>query len=346
VPEADTLLRVVLGLEGTCTHVRVQSRHLADNPLGDPAERILPVYLPRAAEHDRLPVVYFLPSYAADARGVLAAKPWEETFFQRVDRLIRTGVIPPIIIVAVDGWTRLGGSQYVDSIQNGRYASYIIDEVFAAVDAQLPTRAMPRARAFVGKSSGGFGALHLAMRHPGSVGAIAAHSADGYFRYAPQPAFVAARRELTDAGSIATFVERFETMQRPSTAAFETILTLAYAAAYSPHSAERYAINLPFDLATGAMNDDVFSRWLAFDPVEEVQVHERREALRALDLCYLDCGNRDEYGLDVAARLVAQTLAKSNIACVHEEFSGGHRGMANRYDRSLQMVATTLHSAS
>ncbi len=49
-------------------------------------------------------------------------------------------------------------------------------------------------RAVVGKSSGGFGAMHLALEHPGTFGAFASHSGDSYFRYAHPPAFATVHR--------------------------------------------------------------------------------------------------------------------------------------------------------
>src|SRR5205823_163006 len=42
-------------------------------------------------------------------------------------------------------------------------------------------------RALLGKSSGGYGALALAMRHPGLFTAVACHAGDLYFEWSYKP---------------------------------------------------------------------------------------------------------------------------------------------------------------
>ena len=119
--------------------------------------------------------------------------------------------MPPALMAAVDGFTRLGGSQYVDSIHNGNYATYTVRDVVGHVDREYRTIAAEGGRAVLGKSSGGFGALHLTMEHPGVFGAFASHSGDAYFRYAHFPAFPSVQRTLEQhGGDVAAFVAAFE----------------------------------------------------------------------------------------------------------------------------------------
>jgi enterochelin esterase family protein len=338
----------LLQLRGRVEILRVESRALRDNGLGDPTVRHLPVYIPPLHDvgaADGLPTLYFLPSFGSDARSVVAPVPWKQTLFQRVDRLIARGAMRPVLVVAVDGWTRLGGSQYVDSVQNGNYAQYILDEVMPAVEAALPARPGARGRAVFGKSSGGFGALHLGLRYPGRIGALAAHSADGYFPYCAQPAFLNSFRELRKIDfDPAAFMLNFEASESPSAAQHETLITLAYAAAYSPRSKAPFDFALPFSRSTGALDADVFAEWLAYDPVNECKIAARRSNIAELALCFLDCGDRDEYGLDLAAQMVAAELHELKNVVV-EQFSGGHRGNAARYDRSLLLLSDALYRA-
>ena len=51
---------------------------------------------------------------------------------------------------------------------------------------------------------------------------------------------------------------------------------------------EAFALDLPLDEQTGELRDDVFARWLAFDPCERVAPGAR--ALERLRLRYVDCG--------------------------------------------------------
>ena len=97
---------------------------------------------------------------------------------------------------------------------------------------------------------------------------------------------------------------------------------------------------LPFDLATGLPRDEVFARWLAFDPLRMLAGHA--DALRALKLLYLDCGNRDEFHLHHGARAFSSELRRLAIAHEYEEYADGHMNVSYRYDTSLPALARAL----
>jgi S-formylglutathione hydrolase FrmB len=333
----------MLGLAGELHLDEIESPALANNALGDSSRRPLPVYVPPgydASGSRRYPVFYHLHGYTGSALGSIAARPWETNVVQWMDRLVREKKIPPALLVVVDGWTRLGGSQYIDSIHNGDYATYVTRDIVAHVDSHYRTIAIAGGRAVFGKSSGGFGSMHLVMGKPGIFSAFASHSGDSYFRSASVPAFVDAQRSLERAGSIDAFVTAFEAKQKRGQSEYVTMEMLGYAAAYSPRSAKRFEIDLPFDLKTGELREDVFARWLAFDPVERVPKHARE--LKDLRLRYLDCGRRDEYGLDIGARLVAERIRSLGLSVIHEEFDDDHRNVGYRYEVSLPALAAVL----
>ncbi len=333
----------MLNLAGQLTWLSVDSALLVGNPLGDPVRRQQAVYLPPGYDADRsqpYPVLYYLPGYGNDVVSTVAARPWERNLIQRADQLIVAGEMPAALIVVVDGWTSLGGSQYIDSLHNGPYARYITEEVVTTVDRDFHTN--PQARGLFGHSSGGFGALHLAMQHPGVFGAIAAHSADSYFRYSAMPAFETTRRALTRFPSFSAFADDFVAREKRSGDLFEAMMTLAYAAAYSPRAAQAYAIDLPFCLATGELDEAVFARWLAFDPVEAMLNPAAGAALARLKLCFIDCGRQDEWKLDVGARIFAQRAKAQGVRVIHEEFEGKHSGVRHRLERSMPLLLEAL----
>ncbi|HMF28324.1 MAG TPA: alpha/beta hydrolase-fold protein, partial [Candidatus Cybelea sp.] len=196
-------------------------------------------------------------------------------------------------------------------------------------------------RAVLGKSSGGFGAMHLVLERPGVFAAFASHSGDSYFRYAHPPAFATVHRMLEAHDfSIRAFVESFERKHKRSGAEYTTMEMLAYAAAYSPHSASAFDLDLPFDHATGELRDDVFARWLAFDPAERVP--SCRAELARLRLRYVDCGRRDEYNLDIGARVVTARIRELGLPVRYEEFDDDHRNVGYRYEISLPALAEVL----
>lgn len=173
-------------LAGSLEEVVFPSTALADNVLGDPADRPLLVYLP-PGYHDeddrRYPTVYVIQGYGGQPpmwRNRLIG--WRDTFPEAADKLFSRGEVPPCILVFPDGWTRFGGSQYVDSPGTGRYHSYLCDEVVPWVDGRYRTIAHRDHRGIQGKSSGGFAAMITPMLRPDLFGALASHAGDSAHR--------------------------------------------------------------------------------------------------------------------------------------------------------------------
>jgi enterochelin esterase family protein len=337
----------LLGLRGDLRIDFITSSALERNALGDPAQRPVAVYLPPRYDpegSERYPVLYCLHGYTGDVATMVSGRPWEHNVVQRMDRLVAAQQMEPALLVLVDGFTRLGGSQYVNSAHNGDYATYVLRDVVGHVDSAYRTVAKEGGRAVLGKSSGGFGALHLCMQYPGTFAAFASHSGDSYFRLAHPPAFPYVQRTLERYNwDIAAFVEHFETANKRPQSDYQTMEMLGYAAAYSPRSASAFDVDLPFEQKTGALRDDVFERWISFDPAE-VCVKKHAE-LRRLRLRYLDCGRRDEYALDVGARVLASRVREMGLDVRHEEFDDDHRNVGYRYDVSLPALAGVLERA-
>ncbi len=105
---------------------------------GDAAGGRLSAARLRPGRFARYPVLYVLHGYTGDVAALLSTRPWETNVVQWADRLVRERRMPPALVVLVDGFTRLGGSQYVDSIHNGNYATYTVRDVVGHVDAHLP----------------------------------------------------------------------------------------------------------------------------------------------------------------------------------------------------------------
>jgi len=337
----------LLRLKGDLRIDFVDSPALRGNPLGDPSERPLAVFLPAGYDPQaskRYPVLYCLHGYTGDAAALVSARPWETNVVQWIDRLISQGKMPPAILAIVDGFTRLGGSQYVNSIHNGNYATYVVQDCVSHIDRTYRTIASEGGRGVLGKSSGGFGSLFLVMTQPGIFGAFASHSGDSYFGYAHPPSFPALHRTLEGfKWDILAFVEHFEGHAKRPPAEYQTIEMLGYASAYSPRSATAFDLDLPVDRETGALAEEVFKRWRSYDPADLCLT--KKAELQRLRLRYLDCGRRDEYGLDIGARVMAQRLRDLGLEVHHEEFDDDHRNVGYRYAVSLPLLANALERA-
>ncbi len=111
----------------------------------------------------------------------------------------------------------------------------------------------------------------------------------------------------------------------------------AMASCYSPNPDAAIGFDLPFDIETGELIDDVWQRWLEHDPVHLLEPHA--DALRSLRTYYLDCGKWDEHHLQLGARVYARRLRALGIEHRYEEFDGGHMNTAHRYELSLRLFS-------
>lgn len=325
-------------MRGTLVVERFASRALEGNALGDPHVRDLPVYLPPSyrRRERRFPVCYVLTGYTGKGSMLLNVKPWGETLIDQYERLLRAGKTREMILVLPDGFTRYGGGQYLNSSATGRYEDYIAREIPDYVDRWFRTIPRPGARAVVGKSSGGYGAIVHGMRHPDVFGLVACHSGDMYFDYCyvqDIPKYINGLGKF--GGTTRGFLRAFAKMRKPLPYAMMMNI-VAMASCYSPNPKAPPGFDLPFDERTGEMRPAVWRRWKAWDPIEMAPRYAA--ALRRLRLLFIDCGSRDQYQLHFGSRILVERLKRLRVRHVYEEFDDDHTDIGYRYDRSLEMI--------
>jgi S-formylglutathione hydrolase FrmB len=117
----------------------------------------------------RYPTLYFLHGLFEDEMS------WSERGGEQVfDDLVARGELGPFFLILPDG----GKTFYVNSFDGReRYEDFFIQEFIPAIDRKYRTLGEAAARGISGTSMGGYGALHLAMRHPDVFGSASAHSA-------------------------------------------------------------------------------------------------------------------------------------------------------------------------
>ncbi|HZJ52977.1 MAG TPA: alpha/beta hydrolase-fold protein [Myxococcaceae bacterium] len=317
---------------------------LADNPRGDPVQRPCPVYLPEGYDPGgpRYPVVVLLHAFMGSAQAWFNTVPFGPGILDRLDALFASGA-PPFITVFPDGFTALGGSQWIDSPGNGAYGQMLVHDVLGHVDRTYATLRSPASRAVGGRSSGGYGSWQLVRRFPGVFGHIASHSADSYFEYCYLPEFPKAASALVRSGGVQAWWEGFERRVRETKMGGDdhaVINLLAMASAYSPDVAQPLGVAQPFDLRTARIDEAVWASWLAEDPVRFVEADP--DPYRSLESIFIDCGTRDEFGLNWGARMLARLVTGGRPKVVHEEYEDGHMGTTYRLDRSLAFLAPRL----
>jgi Putative esterase len=333
-------------LAGTLEGLVVESELLAGNPLGDPTRRPLYVYSSPAVVAGAaraVPSVYVIQGYSGRADQWLNGSSFEPRFVERLDAMFAAGECRDAVVVLVDAWTALGGSQFLNSAGTGRYMDYICDEIVPFVDERYPTAADRDHRGLAGKSSGGYGAMVVPMLRPDTFGALASHAGDALFEACYLPEFPRIARTLRDKfdGSVEVMLERAAAAEHFDFALFGGPLSIyAYAAAYTPDPEDPTRALLPFEIATGRLIDEVWASWLELDPVRMAPRHA--DALRSMRRIYLDAGRSDEWFLDLGAQAFAGELAALGVEHTLELFDGAHGGLTYRYPGAIRELVRAL----
>jgi S-formylglutathione hydrolase FrmB len=323
----------------------IASEALRGNPLGDPHERPLWVYVPPGYDDEperRYPSIYVIQGYTGQLDMWRNRAPFgAPTYPELADEVFASGEVPLAIVVWVDAWTSLGGSQFLDSPAIGRYHTYLCEDVVTWVDSRYRTLADAAHRGIQGKSSGGYGAMVTPMLRPDLFGGLATHAGDALFEHCYEKDFGETLRVLRDnyEGSFERFWAEFRArplVTKPGD--FVVVNTWGMAAAYSAD--DDGAVQLPFD-DLGRLRPDVWERWLAWDPVRMAERYA--DALRGLRAVYIDAGTSDEYYLDLGAEAFRRELERIGVTDVfYELFEGKHGGIVWRYPLALRFLAEKL----
>ncbi|HEU4355665.1 MAG TPA: alpha/beta hydrolase-fold protein [Actinomycetota bacterium] len=331
-------------LVGRLDEVQIESEALRGNPLGDPHVRPLWVYVPPGydAEPDRrYPVVFVIQGFTGQLDMWRNREAMRPTFVESLDAMFADAQAPPVVVAFVDAWTSVGGSQFLDSPGTGRYHTYLCEEAIPLVDARYRTLARREHRGIQGKSSGGYGALVTPMLRPDLFAGVACHCGDSLFEACYLPEFPKAVRALRDEhdGSYERFWEDVRARPLGTKASdFDLFEYWGYAACYSADADGN--VRLPFDLHDGRLIEDVWARWLAWDPVRMIPDHA--ETWRSMRAVWLDAGKRDEWYLDNGMVAVSRELDAIGVDHRLELFDGGHMSIGYRYPRSLAFLAEAL----
>jgi len=329
---------------GELRRLDLVSTVLDGNPWDDPVRRDVLVYLPRAAREEparRFPGILLLPGFSGNGDKMLNTGLDRVDIATRLDHLVASGACAPFVAVMPDGFSSLGGTQYVDSHGIGSYARYLTTEVLPFVDAGAPTTGR---WGVAGTSSGGFGALHLAMNHPGRFEAVACHAGDMGFSLCYLGDVHAAVGPLRAAGGPMAFVRAL--WERGSIGKdFAALNLLCMSAAYVPgpfRGPDGFPAPIPVDPVAGTVDFGVIESWSPFDPVVAARAPEAQAALSELGLLWIDVGDADEYHLQLGARRFAAVLREAGVGHRYSEWPGGHRSLSHRYDTSLPALADVL----
>jgi len=333
-------------LSGRIDEHMFSSELLRGNPLGDPYERPLWVYLPPGYDDEpdrRYPAVYVIQGYTGHVAMWRNRSAFRQPFTETADAVFARGEAPPALVVYVDAWTAYGGSQFVDSPGTGRYHSYLCDEVVPWVDARYRTLPAAAHRAIAGKSSGGFGAMITPMLRPDLFGALATHAGDSLYELCYIPEFGDAVRHLRNyGGDIIRWWDDFRSrVSFTKDGDMKLLGLLGVAACFSAR--DDGTVELPFDPVTGVLRPEVWQRWLDLDPVRMAPKYA--DALRSLRAIWIDAGAKDEWFLDIGAQAFRAALRDVGVAdevIRFELFDATHMGIDYRYPLALRWLCQRI----
>lgn len=335
-------------LRGRIEHFAFDSPFLAANRIGDPSARSVAVYLPPGYDdsEQRYPLFVGLAAFTGSGLKYLNWGSFAETLPQRLERLIDTGRMGPVVLVLPDAFTSLGGNQYIDSTAMGLWERWLLEEMVPRIEARYRVRVEPAQRVVFGKSSGGYGALWQALKHGAHWGVAICHSGDiGFELLYARDCVVALDVLARHGGSIERFLEKIERDPKIAGNDFHALLILAMSASYDPDPHAFKGIRLPMDPHTAEWIPERWQRWLNHDPLYALESPPAQANLRRLRGLFIDCGRRDQYLLHYGARRFAERLRVLEIAHVHEEFDDDHSGIDYRLDVSLPWAYAQLQQS-
>lgn len=325
---------------GTLHTLWLESSLLQGNFLNDPTRRRIDVYVPHGHTGRDLPLL-------VDVVGFLSGGPvhsnWRnfgENLPERLDRLIATGAMPPVVVAMPDCFTRLGGNQYINSSVMGPWADVLIQEAVPLVEETFQCGGQGR-RGIFGKSSGGYGAITHALLYPDFWAAAACHSGDMGFELVYLPEMPNVLRALASHNmDIKAWLTSFYGKLKQKGGDLNTLLILAMCASFDPDPASYMGIRLPVDLHTCEIIPDRWHQWLRWDPLYIAA--EQASGLKQLKALFIDCGTSDQYNLLYGNRRLHRLLKQRKIPHTYEEFRDDHSSTDYRMDVSLPLLAKAL----
>lgn len=325
---------------GTVQTLWLDSTILRANPLGDPPRRRIDVYLPAGHSGEGLPLLVDLVGFLSGGPVHGNWRNFGENLPERLDRLIASGELPPVVVALPDCFTRLGGNQYINSSALGNWADFLVREMVPFVERRLACGGDGH-RGVFGKSSGGYGALVHALLYPEFWAAAACHSGDMAFELVYLPEFPAVLRALAPVDfRPEVWLQEFYARPKQKGSDLHILLMLAMCASFDPDPALPFGVRLPVDPYTCELIPARWQNFLRWDPLQLAV--ERGKGLRGLKALYIDCGTQDQYNLLYGARRLHRQLQQQAIEHVYEEFGDDHSGIDYRMDRSLPLLTRAL----
>jgi esterase/lipase superfamily enzyme len=286
----------------------IEAQSLKGNPLDDPWKREI-TRIENKVDSET-PVFIGLPGFFGSGNSFMNKS---YTAFDFRDLLETIGRNYGYIIILPDTMTKFGGNQFVNSTAIGNYRTYIAEDTVKYIRKLYGNRDIY----LFGKSSGGFGSISLTMDYPDIFKGFIDISGDSYFPYSYMQDFPTAYK-IIKGKSLEDFIDTYRKEYTHSQEELTAYNVVAMAASYSPDGTN---INLPFSIDTGEILNEIWGKWLEFDPVNRL----KKEINKLRDKkIVLQTGNKDEFRIDIGMNMIHKILEDNNIGHYYREYNAGH----------------------
>ncbi len=329
---------------------QMTSPALADNPIGNPADRDIVIYTPPGYKRNgakEYPVVYLLHGLPFTGDSFISSEPWDEWidpngmfktypdfpqegFRDWMDYMLYSDKIEPMIVVMPNAASAYGFSFYTNSVLNGNFEDYIVNDLVNYVDSNYRTIPNSNGRSIIGFSQGGYAAMIFGMKHSDKFSAVANHSG-----------LVAL--EALYALTPVVIEESPDGLMGPDPSKFFTSAIYGMSAAWSPNLSNPPSfVDLPFNAPTWDRIESVWDSWKEHDPFTMLDTYGNN--FRSLNGIYMDCGSLDELGTCSAYEFFLPKLDAMNIDYTYDNFEGGHFDqMYSRLEISLAFCSDKMN---
>jgi pimeloyl-ACP methyl ester carboxylesterase len=235
--------------------------------------------------------------------------------------MMETGVIPPMIWVALDYATPTGTTEFADSVNNGPWGEALIHEVIPALEARYRMDRKPSGRFLTGHSSGGWFALWTMVRYPAQFGGSWPTSPDpsDFHDFIGVDLYSSGANMYRDAAGAPRPLERDHDKVRTTieqAARLEIVLARdggqlrSFDWAFSPRRADGTPAYM-FDRASGAVDPGVVAYWRDhYDIGHLIQTDWPRLKKDLNGKLHLTVGTADSYYLDGSAHQLEAAFRK------------------------------------
>jgi len=264
------------------------------------------VYLPEgyAAGNHEYPVIYFLI-------GEKYNHPSYGQIFSVLDDLIQREMILPIILVIPDGTVPpYLSSVYTNSDLYGNFEDFIAYDLVDFIDSNYRTIPDQKKRSIMGHSTGGYGAMKLALKHPDIFSGIASHSGELDLNMLVS---LWADRVLAEYSGSPPYYYYPD-------AGVWSFYTTMLAGAFSPDLNDPpYYVDFPLD-RNGKIDNSVLAKWHHHNPAQLAAQFDKNWKLSI----YFDCGTNDELDLFPMNSAFADSLDSLGMVCEFQSYTGDH----------------------